>query len=158
MLKAIHFLLPVCSNVITDITVNRQTLLFHMALPYVGLPITLPPGLRFVKFMSMLRECSFEKCWGGGNGGQACAEFMWPPLNPIRNLPPPPTKSQHKLCSFLFILNTPIIYHATPSLIMHELWLIRTHIFQYHELQRNLHLPCLAISAVCRDWCTKKLS
>ena len=35
----------------------------------------------------------------------------------------------------LFILNTPIIYHAIPSLIMHELWSIITHIFHYHELQ-----------------------
>ena len=47
----------------------------------------------------------------------------------------------------LFILNTPIIYHATPSLIMHELLLIITHISHYHELQRNLHLPCLAHKA-----------
>ena len=44
----------------------------------------------------------------------------------------------------LLILNTPIIYHATPSMIMHELCFIITHIFHYHELQRNLHLPGLA--------------
>ena len=44
----------------------------------------------------------------------------------------------------LFILNIPIIYHATQLLIMNELWLIITHIFHYHELQINLHLPCLA--------------
>ena len=26
----------------------------------------------------LVRECTFEKCWGGGaeNGGQACTEFM----------------------------------------------------------------------------------
>ena len=34
----------------------------------------------------------------------------------------------------MFILNTHIIYHATSSLIMHELWLIITHIFHYHKL------------------------
>ena len=27
----------------------------------------------------------------------------------------------------MFIMNTHIIYHTTPSLIMHELWLIITH-------------------------------
>ena len=47
----------------------------------------------------------------------------------------------------MFILNTHIKYHATPSLIMHELWLIITHIFHYHKLQRKLHLPCLAQKA-----------
>ena len=47
----------------------------------------------------------------------------------------------------LFILNTHIIYHAKPSLIMHELWLIITHIFDYHELQRKVLLSCLAHKA-----------
>ena len=47
----------------------------------------------------------------------------------------------------MFILNTHIIYHATPSLIMHELWLIITDVFHYHKLQRKFHLLCLAHKA-----------
>ena len=107
------------------------------------------------------RECSFEKCWGGAqNGGQASTEFMWPPKsNAEFTWPPPPDRQNRNTSSVVvygsfkdvaqmwFILNTHNIYHVTQSLIMHELWLIITHVSHYHELQRNLHLPCLAHKA-----------
>ena len=60
--------------------------------------------IAFHLHQKVLRECSFEKCWGGGGkrGISPCGIHLTP-LNPMRNLhdppPPPPTKSILKLCS-----------------------------------------------------------
>ena len=52
----------------------------------------------FRSVLWVIRECSFEKCWGGAeNGGQASAEFMWPPANQHGIYMPPP-QIQYGIC------------------------------------------------------------
>ena len=47
---------------------------------FAGLEINLLIFIDNCYISDIIRECSFEKCWGGGggpeNGGQASAEFM----------------------------------------------------------------------------------